>query len=38
MSAFEAITMFFYLMTGIGTFFTGVGVLWFVAVYKKRNK
>jgi hypothetical protein len=37
MSAFEAITMFFYLMTGIGTFFTGIGVLWFVTVYKKEK-
>ena len=30
--------LFFYIMGGLGIFFLGVGVLWFVSVYKKRNK
>lgn len=34
MSASEVMELFFYLMGGLGLFFTGVGVLWFVSVYK----
>jgi len=28
----------FYLMGGLGLFFLGVGVLWFVDIYKKKNE
>ena len=31
-------TIFFNLMGGLGLFFTGVGVLWFVTVYKEKNE
>lgn len=27
----------FYLMGGLGLFFLGAGVLWFVDIYKKKN-
>ena len=30
-------TIFFNLMGGLGLFFLGVGVLWFVSVYKEIN-
>jgi len=33
--ALGAMTLFFYLMGGLGIFFTGVGVLWFVTIYKE---
>jgi hypothetical protein len=32
--ALMAVQLLFYLMGGLGLFFTGVGVLWFVSVYK----
>ena len=28
----------FYLLGGLGLFFMGIGVLWFVAVYKKKKE
>jgi hypothetical protein len=31
-----AVQMLFYLMGGLGLFFMGVGVLWFVSVYKEK--
>ena len=34
----EIMALFFYLMGGLGLFFTGVGVLWFVTVYKEKGK
>ena len=34
----EAMELFFHLMGGLGIFFLGVGVLWFVAVYKEINQ
>ena len=35
--AMTAAQLLFYLMGGLGMFFLGVGVLWFVDVYKKKN-
>ena len=32
-----AVQVLFYLMGGLGLFFCGIGVLWFVDVYKKKN-
>ena len=37
MDVSEIMTLFFYVMGGLGLFFTGVGVLWFVTVYKGKN-
>ena len=37
MGAAGAMTIFFQLMVGLGIFFIGVGVLWFVDVYKKKE-
>lgn len=37
MGVSEVMTMFFQLMGGLGLFFTGVGVLWFVTVYKEKK-
>ena len=38
-TAATAIEMvFFHLLGGLGMFFLGVGVLWFVSVYKKKNE
>ena len=34
----EIMALFFYLMGGLGLFFTGVGVLWFVTVYKEKGE
>jgi hypothetical protein len=36
--AFEVMAVFFFLMGGLGLFFTGVGVLWFVTVYKDKKE
>jgi hypothetical protein len=33
-----ATTLLFDLMGGLGLFFSGVGVLWFVTVYKENNE
>ena len=38
MGASEVMTIFFQLMSGLGIFFTGVGVLWFVSVYKEKKE
>jgi len=38
MDASGAMTIFFQLMVGMGVFFTGVGVLWFVSVYKEKKE
>ncbi len=35
--ALMAVQLLFYLMGGLGLFFLGVGVLWFVDFYKKKN-
>jgi hypothetical protein len=35
--ALMAVQLLFYLMGGLGLFFLGVGVLWFVDIYKKKN-
>jgi hypothetical protein len=35
--ALLATQLLFYVMGGIGLFFTGVGVLWFVTVYKEKK-
>ena len=36
--ALGAVQLLFYLLGGLGLFFLGVGVLWFVDVYKKKNE
>jgi hypothetical protein len=37
-TAARAIEMvFLHILGGLGLFFTGVGVLWFVSVYKEKN-
>ncbi len=36
--ALLAVQLLFYLLGGLGMFFLGVGVLWFVDVYNKKNK
>ena len=33
-----AVQLMFFIMGGLGLFFTGVGVLWFVTVYKEKNE
>ena len=38
MGASAVMTMFFQVMGGLGLFFMGVGVLWFVDVYKKKKE
>jgi hypothetical protein len=35
--ALLAAQVLFYLMGGMGLFFLGIGVLWFVDVYKKKD-
>ena len=35
--ALTAVQILFYLMGGLGLFFLGVGVLWFVDIYKKKS-
>ena len=37
-NALMAVQVLFYLMGGLGLFFLGVGVLWFVDVYKKKTE
>ena len=37
MGASAAVELFFHVMAGLGIFFMGVGVLWFVDVYKKKE-
>jgi hypothetical protein len=36
--ALIAVQLMFFIMSGIGLFFMGVGVLWFVTVYKEKNE
>jgi hypothetical protein len=36
--ALQAVQMLFYLLGGLGLFFLGIGGLWFVDVYKKKNE
>ena len=36
--ALEAVQLLFFIMGGLGLFFTGVGVLWFVSVYKEKKE
>jgi len=36
--ALLATQMLFYLLGSLGIFFLGIGVLWFVSVYKDKNK
>ena len=35
--ALMASQLLFYILGGLGIFFVGIGVLWFVDVYKKTN-
>ena len=37
MTPLAALHMLFYLLGGFGLFFTGIGVLWFVSVYKAKG-
>jgi hypothetical protein len=36
--ALMATQLVFYLLGGLGLFFFGIGVLWFVTVYKKKKE
>ena len=36
--ALLAAQLLFYVLGGLGIFFLGVGVLWFVSVYKDKHK
>jgi hypothetical protein len=36
--ALSAVQLLFYLLGGLGLFFMGIGVLWFVDVYKKKSR
>lgn len=38
MNAIDYINIFYHMMSGLGLFFLGVGVLWFVSVYKEKNE
>ena len=38
MNSLEAITAFSQILGALGLFFTGVGVLWFVTVFKEKNE
>jgi hypothetical protein len=38
MGASEVMALFFDLMGGLGLFFLGVGVLWFVSIYKEKTE
>jgi hypothetical protein len=38
MGASEAVTMLYHIMSGLGLFFMGVGVLWFVTIYKDKKE
>lgn len=35
--ALSAVQVLFYLMGGMGLFFMGIGVLWFVSLYKEKQ-
>lgn len=35
--ALPAVQLLFYVMGGLGLFFSGIGVLWFTDLYKKKN-
>ena len=37
MGASDYITIFYQMMSGLGIFFLGAGVLWFVSIYKEKN-
>jgi hypothetical protein len=37
-TALVAVQLVFFIMGGLGLFFTGVGVLWFVTVYKEKKE
>jgi hypothetical protein len=36
--ALIASQLLFYILGGLGLFFVGIGVLWFVSVYKTKNE
>ena len=36
--ALLAVQLLFYLLGGLGLFFMGIGVLWFVTVYKEKKE
>ena len=38
MDAVAATTMMFNVLAGLGLFFMGIGALWFVTVYRDKNK
>jgi hypothetical protein len=36
-NALPAVQLLFYLLSGLGLFFLGIGALWFTDLYKKKN-
>lgn len=36
-NAVDLLAIFYSVMGGLGLFFTGIGVLWFVTVYKEKT-
>jgi len=36
--ALVPVQLLFFVMGGLGLFFTGVGVLWFVTIYKEKKE
>jgi hypothetical protein len=38
MDASQAIAAFFHIFAGLGAFFTGIGVLWFVSVSQEKRE
>ncbi len=37
-NALVAVRLLFFLLGGLGIFFLGIGALWFVSVYKEKQK
>ena len=37
-TSLAALQMLFYLLGGFGLFFMGIGMLWFVSVYRREKK
>ena len=36
--AYQAAQAFFYFFSGLGIFFIGIGVLWFISIYQAKNR
>ena len=37
-NALMAVQLLYYLLSGLGLFFMGVGILWFVTIYKEKKE